>query len=55
LSEAYAIRNHLEANTIPAFIENELFQGALGDLPLGWNTAPRIIVDRAHETGANNS
>lgn len=52
LGEAFALRNLLEANAIPASIENEFLQGALGDLPIGWSTAPRIVVDRAHETVA---
>lgn len=52
LPEAYAISNLLEARGILAHIENELLQGALGDLPLGWSTAPRIIVERRHEMPA---
>jgi hypothetical protein len=52
LPEAYAIRNALEAQAIPANIENELLQGAIGDLPMGWATAPRILVDRRNEMAA---
>ena len=44
LPEAYALRDALEAAGIEAFVENELLQGAVGEVPLGWSTAPRIKV-----------
>src|SRR5271167_1432373 len=52
MPEAHAIRLLLENEEIPVRIDNEFLQGALGDLPLGWNTAPRIMVGRAHEAAA---
>jgi hypothetical protein len=44
LPEAHMIRIALEEAGIPAQIEGELLQGAVGDLPIGWPTAPRIVV-----------
>jgi membrane protease YdiL (CAAX protease family) len=52
LPEAHAIRLALESEGIVAHIDNELLQGALGDLPMGWSTAPRILVDRSDEPAA---
>lgn len=52
LPEAHALRNLLEVEGIPAGVENELLQGALGDLPLGWATAPRVVVERGRESEA---
>jgi membrane protease YdiL (CAAX protease family) len=52
LPEAHAVRGFLEAEGVPARIENEFLQGALGDLPLGWSTAPRILVPRSDEAAA---
>ena len=52
LPEAHAIRNALEGEGIAARIDNELLQSALGDLPMGWSTAPRILVNRSDETAA---
>jgi membrane protease YdiL (CAAX protease family) len=52
LPEAHAIRALLEAMGVSVRIENEFLQGALGDLPLGWSTAPRILVPQADEAAA---
>lgn len=52
LPEAHAIRGMLEAAGIPARIDNELLQGVVGEVPMGWNTAPRILIDPAFETKA---
>jgi membrane protease YdiL (CAAX protease family) len=52
LPEAHAVRGLLETAGISVRIENEFLQGALGDLPLGWTTAPRILVPRADEAVA---
>jgi hypothetical protein len=52
ISEAHAIRLAIEAEGIAVFIENEHLQGALGELPFGWSTAPRVLVNRADEAPA---
>lgn len=52
LPEAHSIRLALEAEGIAVFIENEHLQGALGELPLGWATSPRVLVNRADEAAA---
>src|SRR6185312_13491664 len=52
LPEAHAIRIALEGEGIAARIDNELLQAALGDLPMGWSTAPRIFVNRSDEAAA---
>lgn len=52
LPEAHAIRVALEEEGIPVRIDNELLQGAVGELPMGWNTAPRIMVERSHAESA---
>jgi hypothetical protein len=50
--EAHAIRIALEEAGIPARIEGDLLQGAVGELPLGWVTAPRILVNETHVASA---
>lgn len=50
--EAHAVRLALEAEGTTVSIENEHLQGALGELPFGWATAPRVIVHRADEVAA---
>ncbi|MDB5310724.1 MAG: putative conserved integral rane protein [Gemmataceae bacterium] len=52
LPEAHALVLLLDGEGIPAWIDNELLQAALGDLPLGWATAPRVTVSRAQEAAA---
>jgi hypothetical protein len=55
LVEAYRTRNLIEAQTlrlllddrgIEARIDNDQLQASLGELPIGWSTAPRILVAR---------
>jgi ribosomal protein L40E len=43
--QAYALKLALEEAGICATIENELLQGVVGELPMGWATAPRIMVE----------
>jgi len=43
--QALVLRQALLDAGIRATIENELLQGAVGDLPMGWATAPRILVE----------
>jgi hypothetical protein len=44
LAQAHALRIVLEEAGVRVQIEGELLQGAVGELPLGWVTAPRILV-----------
>jgi hypothetical protein len=46
LTEAQAIRLLLEDEGIRVWIDNEMLQMALGELPVGWDTAPRLMVPR---------
>ena len=54
LPEAYALRDALVAAGLQAFVENELLQGAVGEVPLGWATAPLIKVPAHSLTAAQN-
>lgn len=47
VSEAHLIRMALEETGIPVRLEGEQLQGGLGDLPVGWATAPRVLVDES--------
>src|SRR6266702_1053881 len=47
LPEAHSIRIALEESGIRVQIEGELLQGGVGDLPPGWATAPRILVEES--------
>ena len=42
---AYLLKGELEEAGIRAVIEGELLQGALGEIPMGWSTSPRILVE----------
>ena len=45
LMQAHAIRMALENAGIDVRIEGELLQGDVGEIPLGWDTLPRILVN----------
>ena len=45
-AEAYTVKNLLEQQDISSRIVGEWLQNALGDIPLGTATAPRIWVSR---------
>jgi ribosomal protein L40E len=47
LPEAHLMRMALEESGIRVRIEGELLQGAVGELPIGWVTAPRILVEES--------
>src|SRR3954467_4131512 len=54
LPQAMLLQTALEEAGIRSTLDNEVLDGAPGDLALGWPTAPRIMVDtldegRAHE------
>jgi membrane protease YdiL (CAAX protease family) len=46
LPEAQALFFRLEEAGIPARIDNEMLQGVIGEVPAGWDTAPRVLVAR---------
>ncbi len=52
LPEAHSIRIALEESGIQVQIEGELLQGGVGDLPPGWATAPRILVEESQVAAA---
>jgi hypothetical protein len=52
LPQAHAIRISLEDLGIQVQIEGELLQGAIGELPIGWTTAPRILVEESQAGSA---
>lgn len=47
LSDAHLIRMALEDAGIRVRIDGELLQGLIGSLPLGWNSAPRVMVEES--------
>jgi nitrogen fixation protein len=47
LLHAYMLKAALEEEGIHVEIDNEHLQTAAGELPLGWSTAPRILVDES--------
>ena len=52
LMQAHAIRMALEDAGINVHIEGEILQSAVGELPLGWDTLPRIVVEESQVTNA---
>src|SRR5262249_10856767 len=52
--QAHAIRIALEEAGIAVQLEGELLQGAVGDLPIGWPTAPRILVEESRVRAARD-
>jgi putative signal transducing protein len=48
LPQAHVLRNVLEDQGIRAEVINDAIQLALGDVPMGWSTAPRVVVDQQH-------
>ena len=42
--QAHLLRAALEDRGIRALIEGDLLQGALGGVPVGWSSAPRLLV-----------
>ena len=43
--QAHLFRMQLEEAGIPAFVEGDQLQSAVGALPTGWSIAPRIMVE----------
>ena len=50
--QAHALRLALEEAGIQVFIENEALQGAIGEAPFGWSSAPRLMVDESQLAAA---
>jgi Putative prokaryotic signal transducing protein len=48
LPQAHILRNLLEDLGIPATVSNDAVQQAIGDIPAGWSTAPRVVVAEEH-------
>lgn len=42
--QAHAIKFSLQDAGIPALIEGEALQDAIGDIPGGWSSSPRVMV-----------
>ena len=53
--QAHLLRSGLEEMGIRAIVEGDLLQGALGEIPMGWSTAPRIMVDEPDAAKARES
>lgn len=45
--QAHALRLALEDSGLRVFIDNESLQGAIGDVPAGWSSAPRLMVEES--------
>ena len=52
LPQAMLLQNTLEEAGIRSTLDNEVLDGAPGDLALGWPTAPRVMVDGPDEANA---
>lgn len=50
--EAYALKNVLEDAGIRTRVVGDMLQAATGDLPLGFDSQPRLWVARSDETRA---
>ncbi len=51
-AQAHALRFALEDAGIRAVIQNEALQDAIGDIPGGWSSAPRIMVEESQFAAA---
>lgn len=50
--EAHAIRILLQEHGFDVRIDGEALLGALGGLPIGWETSPRVLVPAGEATAA---
>ena len=48
LPARHILRNLLEDLGIPSRVTNDAVQQAVGDIPAGWATAPRVVVAEEH-------
>lgn len=51
-AQAHALRFALEEAGIRVVIQNEALQDAIGDIPGGWSSAPRIMVEESQLAAA---
>ena len=49
--QAHLLRGTLEEAGIAVRIEGELLQGLAGELPMGWASAPRVLVEAPRAAG----
>ncbi|MHC4957921.1 MAG: putative signal transducing protein [Planctomycetota bacterium] len=47
VTHAYLLKHRLEDAGIEVMVANESLQGAIGEIPAGLATSPRILVDEA--------
>ena len=52
LPEAYLVRGLLASVGVDAFIDGDCLQGGLGELPVGWLTSPRVVVEESKARAA---
>ncbi len=52
LAAAHGMRMELESAGLKVFMDGELLQGGLGELPLGWATAVRVSVNETQADAA---
>jgi hypothetical protein len=52
VKEAYVLKNLLSEQGIHVQVFNESLQGVAGEVPLGWPTAPRLVVPQEQATAA---
>jgi RimJ/RimL family protein N-acetyltransferase len=46
--QAHVVCDRLEAEGIPARVDGDFLQGALGGLPVGWSASPRVLVAESY-------
>ena len=44
-TQAHLFKSALEEAGIRVIVEGDLLQGALGEIPVGWSTAPQLKVE----------
>ena len=50
--QAHLLKSTLEDAGIRAIVEGDLLQGGLGEIPAGWPTAPRLMVEESDAAAA---
>ena len=48
IAQAHLVQTALEAAGISAHIENESLQAIVGEIPVGWATAPLVLVEESN-------
>jgi hypothetical protein len=51
--QAYMVRDQLQAEGVPARVDGDFLQGAMGGVPLGWASSPRVLVAESDVAAAN--